>query len=417
MESILKFLNMNRIERTQGDGIDNAAFNQSAHLESLRNTLTVSQRSKKILNSLKPVEPKSKVIYLTPKHTFSPKSAPNYFVQKPKEPKFVPCEPYKAAVEPLSCKKVTNNKTPKKMGRNDMDLQNLVVQLSETRKIEMDKPITNKQVEDIDHNKLLLTWKKEKEQYEVDLQNLRSSNTLLENQLKFQAKVNSELKTLLVAAVGEDLENRVQHLTEDKLSLARALLNSANHLTSHQEQTEWLSGQCEVWRSKFLASSLMVEELAKWKSALSNRTNELLEVTKTFLAERKKIHSQLAELLNQLDDISKKISKENYQQPVLKYGNILEVTNISLELTKNLCSNLGVNINERMGLLNNLQPTVAEKTAERLLNNPIMVSNKPDLLCNAVIGAASSMGNEQMFLQYPSLHSCCSHCTGELQNI
>ena len=57
-----------------------------------------------------------------------------------------------------------------------------------------------------------------------------------------------------MAAVGEDLETRVQHLTEDKLQLARALLNSANHLTSHQEQTEWLSGQCEVWRSKFLAS-------------------------------------------------------------------------------------------------------------------------------------------------------------------
>lgn len=62
------------------------------------------------------------------------------------------------------------------------------------------------------------------------------------------------MKTLLVAAVGEDLESRVQHLTEDKLSLARALLKSADHLTSHQEQTEWLSGQCEVWRSKFLAS-------------------------------------------------------------------------------------------------------------------------------------------------------------------
>lgn len=58
--------------------------------------------------------------------------------------------------------------------------------------------------------------------------------------------------------MGEDLETRVQHLTEDKLSLARALLSSANHLTSHQEQTEWLSGQCEVWRSKFLASRYVV---------------------------------------------------------------------------------------------------------------------------------------------------------------
>lgn len=59
---------------------------------------------------------------------------------------------------------------------------------------------------------------------------------------------------MLVAAVGEDLETRVQHLTESKFLLAKELLNSAYNLTSHQEQTEWLSGQCEVWRSKFLAS-------------------------------------------------------------------------------------------------------------------------------------------------------------------
>nr|CAD7614113.1 unnamed protein product [Timema genevievae] len=57
--------------------------------------------------------------------------------------------------------------------------------------------------------------------------------------------VNGELKALLVAAVGEDLEVRVNHLTEDKLQLARALLNSAQKLSTHQEQTEWLAGQCE----------------------------------------------------------------------------------------------------------------------------------------------------------------------------
>ena len=66
--------------------------------------------------------------------------------------------------------------------------------------------------------------------------------------------MNAELKKLLVAAVGEDLQLRVNHLTEDKLQLAHALLNSAKSLSTHQEQTEWLAGQCEVWRSKFLAS-------------------------------------------------------------------------------------------------------------------------------------------------------------------
>lgn len=68
--------------------------------------------------------------------------------------------------------------------------------------------------------------------------------------------MNGELKNLLVAAMGEDLQTRVHLLTEDKLQLSQALLNSAKHLNTHQEQTEWLAGQCEVWRSKFLASRL-----------------------------------------------------------------------------------------------------------------------------------------------------------------
>ena len=66
--------------------------------------------------------------------------------------------------------------------------------------------------------------------------------------------MNGELKKLLVAAVGEDLESKVHLLTEDKLQLSQALLNSAQNLSTHQEQTEFLAGQCEVWRSKFLAS-------------------------------------------------------------------------------------------------------------------------------------------------------------------
>lgn len=50
------------------------------------------------------------------------------------------------------------------------------------------------------------------------------------------------------------METRVQLLTEDKLYLAKQLLNTAKTLSTHQEQIEWLVGQSEVWRSKFLAS-------------------------------------------------------------------------------------------------------------------------------------------------------------------
>lgn len=40
-------------------------------------------------------------------------------------------------------------------------------------------------------------WEKEKEAYEIDIKNLKETKAHLENQLKFQAQVNSELKTLL----------------------------------------------------------------------------------------------------------------------------------------------------------------------------------------------------------------------------
>lgn len=86
------------------------------------------------------------------------------------------------------------------------------------------------------------------------ISDLKKERDSFESQLKFQVQVNSELKNLLVAAVGEDLQTRVNVLTEDKLQLARALLNSAHNISSHTEQIEYLASQSEVWRSKFLAS-------------------------------------------------------------------------------------------------------------------------------------------------------------------
>lgn len=46
--------------------------------------------------------------------------------------------------------------------------------------------------------------------------------------------MNKELKTMLVASMGEDLETQVHTLNEDKKHLANALLNSAQHLSTHQ---------------------------------------------------------------------------------------------------------------------------------------------------------------------------------------
>ncbi|CAH1979448.1 unnamed protein product [Acanthoscelides obtectus] len=241
--------------RTLGDGMDNAVLHAplTETLESVGSLILDKTKVNHILNGLKPIEGK-KLYKLVPKYTPKEKKATKYLFKKPKDPKFVPYEPYKAAVIPIVTNEFPNkgNLKEQKLSKNNIAIHQLAHQLTEMRRAEMEK--LEEIIEPEGAMKLKQQWDRERENYETDIKNLRETNTHLENQLKFQAQVNSELKTLLVAAVGEDLETRVQHLTEDKLSLARALLNSANHLTSHQEQTEWLSGQCEVWKSKFLAS-------------------------------------------------------------------------------------------------------------------------------------------------------------------
>lgn len=231
------------IERTLGDGIDNSLLKIS---EKARPTFT-------------PIEPTTKIFALKPVYVSKERKTPKCLIKKPREPKFIPYEPYKAAVEPIIPLKIPIVKP----SRNNVAIQELVAQMAEMRAAELDKEEEEPGTDNVISVK---QWEKEKEAYETDIKNLRETNAHLENQIKFQTQVNSELKTLLVAAVGEDLESRVQHLTEDKLQLARALLNSANHLTSHQERMEWLSGQCEVWRSKFLASRLVILILVNAKS-------------------------------------------------------------------------------------------------------------------------------------------------------
>lgn len=206
--------------------------------------------SRAMLKSLRPVQPKGKVVYLVPKYIPSIRKQPKYLTAKPKDPKFVPYEPFKGAVNPI-----IPPKKPVKhvVDKNNIDIHDLVTQMSEMKAADISKAKMHA-IESAEQLIPKSQWDEEKATYENDIKNLRETNAHLENQLKFQAQVNGELKTLLVAAVGEDLETRVQHLTEAKLLLAKELVDSAYNLTSHQEHTEWLSGQCEVWRSKFLAS-------------------------------------------------------------------------------------------------------------------------------------------------------------------
>lgn len=133
---------------------------------------------------LRPVIPKGRIINLVPKYVPRQKKTAK-FVTKHKEPKFVPYEPYKAAIKPIiSIKKIHKDKS-----KNNVDIQDLVSQMSLITQAEIKKA----EKEALESDEPLMTrsqWENEKQTFKNDIKNLCETNMHLENQLKFQAQVH-----------------------------------------------------------------------------------------------------------------------------------------------------------------------------------------------------------------------------------
>ncbi|PZC86062.1 hypothetical protein B5X24_HaOG213020 [Helicoverpa armigera] len=343
-----------------------------------------------------------------------------------KTPKFVPYEPYPAAVKPMTPQ--TASKGMKK-SRNNMDINTLISQMSQMNtslKEFKPRPKLNstgdKTSLDVD------TSNTEKVEMQKKIDDLTHENESLKEQLKQQVQVNKELKTMLVASMGEDLETQVQSLNEDKKHLANALLNSAQHLSTHQEQTEWLAGQCEVWRSKFLASSLMVEELAQCKKLLSDKTENLQQAIKQLLDERcrardmmlctyKNLYSlhekwleniAITEYVGNSKMYNRPIGNLNFNATIPHSTNILDMTSVNLKLSENISSSVE---KQDISHLNSLPSvTEGEKNAENVMAMPLDVKKVNEAPVNALVHHAySSSGNTVRPI------ASCVHCHGRVQ--
>lgn len=414
---------MDCIGRTQGDGMENVVTHENESKQTkcrLNDTIIYYPKNLKSSVLTPPVIPTGTIVNLTPKNITAPKGKRQILNSlKTKEPKFVPYEPYKAAVNPI----VPLEKKNKKHSKWDTNINVAATDVAKLKihDANVDKDRINEKVQKEESN-----WDEEKKIYESEIKKLKEENSQLENQLKFQAQVNGELKNLLVAAVGEDLETKVHLLTEDKLQLARALLNSAQHLNTHQEQTEWLAGQCEVWRSKFLASSLMVEELAKWKAALCQRTTNLQEAIKRLLEERKSIRDtslKTYRILSILLESFDPVRAASYKRHALPSTNVIDLAQGCCQLAEILkvqllSGMLHTITNKDVDITGLEMQTLAEKNAEQLLMSPnLLMSGRQDAACSAVMGAAVAIGGQIFIPREASNISCCPNCSGEVKQI
>lgn len=179
---------MGCIERTQGDGMENAMIDKVEIKQSrsrLGETLIYHPTNLKQLGSTAPVTPIGTIVNLVPKNISNAKQEKHILHSlKTKEPKFVPYEPYKAAVNPI----VPLEKKNKKLSRNKSSMNATVAQIAAikiqdngTRLRDHVKASKEKTLED--------EWSNEKRAYEAEIRKLKEENSQLETQLKFQAQV------------------------------------------------------------------------------------------------------------------------------------------------------------------------------------------------------------------------------------
>lgn len=169
--------------------MDNTLINTWEHAHPFNIKLRRSL-SQKILHSLTPIEPKGPLIKSVPKYIPKERKQPKFLIGKPKEPKFVPYEPYKGAIEPIiPHKRTVRPSFIQKRSKNNVDIHDLVNQLSEVRTTELNKA----KLAAIECDEPVISrkqWEKEREKFETDFKNLRETNSHLENQVKFQAQVS-----------------------------------------------------------------------------------------------------------------------------------------------------------------------------------------------------------------------------------
>jgi len=179
---------MGCVERTQGDGMENVIVDKLETKRSrnrLGDTLIYHPTNLKQLGSTTPVTPTGTIVNLVPKNISNVKQERRILhTLKSKEPKFVPYEPYKAAVNPI----VPFEKKNKKLSRNETSMNAATVAQLAALKIQDNNTRTTDCVGGKEE-KLSEEWNNEKRMYEAEVRKLKEENSQLETQLKFQAQV------------------------------------------------------------------------------------------------------------------------------------------------------------------------------------------------------------------------------------
>lgn len=257
-----------------------------------------------------------------------------------------------------------------------------------------------------------------------EIRRLREENAALKNQLDtqiasltkqldVQLQVNTELKKLLVASVGDDLHFTMEHLVRDKAQLSKELGHFSKKRSEDYEHLDKISIQADMWRSKFLASRLMIDELAADKAYLAMNCQESHNALQQMLNERHELRRNLFETYKSLEQIRSAFDPLTSQRTTKPPStNALDLARMNQRLTENIRYRLlphdtMIQIEAGPAWEDNL--TLAESYAHQLLSRETEKETNQMTLTSAMVNRYHPYANFDNLT-----FNCCEKCKGEL---
>lgn len=280
---------------------------------------------------------------------------------------------------------------------------------------------------------LVEDWKIQLEKLQNSERRLLQDKEGLSNQLRVQTEVNRELKKLLVASVGDDLQYQFERLAREKNQLILENEALGRCLSHTAEQLERMSIQCDVWRSKFLASRVMAEELTNARTALQRQTREAQGAIQDLLLEREEFSREMMQTHRSLEQLLVSLQWGRQQtyypsaQPLstgeLAAANQKLANAINAHLLGNTSSCATKSSSSSSNSPEPLCSTPAEKMAEKVLKILDPISHSEDKMDTALnedsssnfINNKKSIGRFHPYTRYENItFNCCERCTGDI---
>ena len=386
-----------------------------------------------LINEPKTLDPKIKIqLFPSNKNKFSymrslssTRNSNSY--KKRKDPKFIPYEPYKGCVKPIFKK---NNKKPcskNKMTKNKCESS----KPSKENNDDSAKLWSRLQDTIAEFEKEKATWEEERKKSDLytkslqeDLVKSKNYCDSLEQQLATQSQVNGELKKLLVASVGEDVQSRVQCLTEDKARMSNMIRKYSEKVDRDYEEREKMGIQCDVWHSKFLGASLLLDELAKTKALLYRQLGDSEEAITVLLDERNICQKHVLKtykLVQQVRDAFDPLCTDGSH--TLTSADLITTAVTAVDqsewLRDRLLGNLGRSVGCSDSKYDNLETlTPGEKIASQVLDNIKMYKEKEqhDISVTSIRSPLIHRYNPNTRFDQVTVN-CCGHCNGDIKVI